>query len=412
MTSVIESRRDAHVAADAKPVAGVRPPRVLHVIENLDRQAVENWLIRMMRHAAQRGAALDWTFYCTMGRPGIMDDTVRGLGGRIVYSPCSISEPVRFVRALRATLRAGAYDVFHCHHDIMSAPELLSALGLPIRKTIVHVHNADLNLPTPSHWKRRLFREPFRQICLRADRVVGISHHTLRTMLDGRPVDAARHCIHYYGVDPSPFQRRGDPAAFRRALGLPADAKILLFAGRIAPEKNPLFAIDVFAALRRRDADTVIVFAGAGGLEEAVLRRAQQLHVDPWLKMLGWRSDLAEVMGCCDWFILPRPEQPMEGFGLAVIEAQLAGLRLLLSRGIADDPLLPTARFRRLSLSESAEAWADAAMHLIAEPAPSTAEALQALKDSPMDMDFALRDLLRLHERGTGRLNAGYVAQQ
>ena len=407
MTSTIEASRETA----AFGAGAVRPPRVVHVVENLNRQAVENWLIRMMRHAAARNVDLDWTFYCTLGRPGALDDTVRGLGGRIVFSPCSESEPVGFVRALRAELRRG-YDVLHHHHDIMSAPTLLAALGLPVRKTIVHVHNADLNLPTPSKWKRLMFREPFRQICLRADRVVGNSNHTLRTMLNGRLIDPAKHCVHYYGVDPASFQRRGDPAEFRRALGLPADAKILLFAGRIAPEKNPLFAIDVLAALRRRDANTVVVFAGAGGLEEAVLRRARDLNVDPWLKMLGWRSDLPEVMICCDWFILPRPEQPMEGFGLAVIEAQLAGLRLLLSRGIADDPLLPTAKFRRLALSESADAWADAAMDLMTEPAPSAPEALAALKNSPMDMDFALRDLLRLHACGLDRLKAGYVARQ
>ena len=41
--------------------------KVLHIVENLHRGAVENWLIRMLRHARQRSVALDWTFYCAMG---------------------------------------------------------------------------------------------------------------------------------------------------------------------------------------------------------------------------------------------------------------------------------------------------------------------------------------------------------
>ena len=102
-------------------------------------------------------------------------------------------------------------------------------------------------------------------------------------------------------------------------------------------------------------------------------------------------------MGCCDWFILPHPEHPMEGFGLAVVEAQLAGLRLLLSNGIAADPLLPTACYRRLPLAAGAKAWAAAAMELIDEKCPPRVEAMMALRASPMDMDRALRELVSLY---------------
>ena len=87
----------------------------------------------------------------------------------------------------------------------------------------------------------------------------------------------------------------------------------------------------------------------------------------------------------------------MEGFGIAVVEAQLAGLRLMLSRGIPDDPLLPTARVRRLSLAAGAESWAKAAVDLLHEPSPLRSEAFAALKRSPMDMDTALDKLLAIH---------------
>ena len=87
----------------------------------------------------------------------------------------------------------------------------------------------------------------------------------------------------------------------------------------------------------------------------------------------------------------------MEGFGLAVVEAQLAGLRMLLSRGIPDDSLLSTASFRRLALSGGSKAWAIAAMDLLRNPAPSRAAALAALRKSPMNMDQALNGLLALH---------------
>ena len=123
----------------------------------------------------------------------------------------------------------------------------------------------------------------------------------------------------------------------------------------------------------------------------------QELGVSANFRALGWRNDVPDIMCYCDWFILPRPERPMEGFGIAVVEAQLGGLRMLLSLGIPDDPLLPTARVRRLPLAAGADVWAQAAIELFRQPAPSRSDALTALKRSPMDMDTALGRLLEIH---------------
>lgn len=353
----------------------------------------------MLEHARKREIEVDWTFYCILGYPGAMDNKVRSLGARVIHSPVPIMRKARFLRALRMELRRGEYDVLHCHHDIMSAVYLLAASGTRIRRRIVHVHNADNALPTPSALKQRLYREPMRRVCLLiADRVVGISNHTLDTFLAGRARHPERDHVHYYGLDPAPFEHvLADRAEFRRQWDLPEDARILLFAGRLVPEKNPVFAVDVLANLRCTDPRAVAVFAGAGSQEADILVRARELGVENSVRLLGWRNDMPEIMGCSDWFILPHPEHPVEGFGVAVVEAQLAGLRMLLSRGIPDDPLLPTASYRRLALSDEPEMWAKAAMELLRHSIPSRVDAMAALSESPMNMDRALKGLLGLH---------------
>jgi glycosyltransferase involved in cell wall biosynthesis len=178
---------------------------------------------------------------------------------------------------------------------------------------------------------------------------------------------------------------------------LAEDALILLFAGRMVPEKNPLFAVEVLAEMRKRNPRVVAAFVGSGSMEQAVSDRANELGVGDACRFLGWRSDVPDVMSCCDWFILPRPEKPMEGLGIAVIEAQLAGLRLLLSRGIADDPLLPGSVWARLGLAEGANKWAEEALKLLDQVPPPPQMADAQLAQSPFDMDFALADLLNLY---------------
>src|ERR1019366_4930476 len=260
--------------------------KVLHIVENLERGAVENWLVRMLGHARKREIEVDWTFYCILEQPGAMDEKVRALGARVIHSPAPIVRKAKFVRALRMELLHGEYDVLHCHHDIVSAVYLLAASGMRIRRRIVHVHNADEAVLTPSRFKQRLYREPMRRVCLAmADLIVGISDHTLSTFLAGRSRREGRDLVLYYGVDPTPFETaKGDRLKFRQQLGL----------------------------------------------AEAVRQRAAELGLGAAFRHLGWRDDVPEIMCCCDWFILPRPEHRMEGLGLAVVEAQLAGLSLLL----------------------------------------------------------------------------------
>ena len=231
-----------------------------------------------------------------------------------------------------------------------------------------------------------------------ADCIVGNSYHSLDSLIAGRDRRTGVDLVHYLSVDSTRFETAvGDRLKFRRELGLADNSRILLFAGRMVPEKNPVFAVDVLAEMYRLDSATVGVFVGAGSLEEAARRRCAELGVENAVRFLGWRDDVPEIMCCSDWFILPHPEDPVEGFGLAVVEAQLAGLRMLLSRGILDDPLLPTASFRRLALPDGPKAWAKVAMELLEQPAPSRTAALAALRESPMDTDRALSSLLKLH---------------
>ena len=387
----------------AAPLAGVTP-KVLHVVGTIDRWSVESWLMQLMAHAASGGQPLDWCFYCVSSEAGARECEARALGARVVRSPVPIGEKLAFAKALRAEVASGGYDVLHCHHDLISGMYLLAAAGLPIGKRIVHVHNLDESVLTPSPLKQAVLRPALRRVCLAmADQIVANSDHSLDAFLAGRRRDPRRHRVHYIAVDPTRFaEAHLDRAAFRRSLGVADDAPILLFAGRVTPEKNPVFAVDVLAALRRRMPHAVGVFAGAGSLESDVRDRAAELGQTDAIRMIGWRDDVAEIMSACDWFILPHPHHPAEGFGVAVVEAQLTGLRLLLSLGVSDAPILPGAAWRRLSLDDGADAWAAAAVELWDAPAPSRQGALAALRASPMDMERALCDLTALHASPAG----------
>ena len=148
--------------------------KVVHVVENLDRKATEAWLIRMLRHARQKGIELDWTFYCTLDKPGEMDDEARDLGARVIASPFPLGHKLAFMRALRAEIDRGLYDVMHSHHDLVSAVYLVATQGTSLKRRLVHIHNPADALPSRSGVKEDGLKGMMREICLiTSDRTVG-----------------------------------------------------------------------------------------------------------------------------------------------------------------------------------------------------------------------------------------------
>lgn len=373
-------------------------PRVLHIVESMGRGATEAWLLSMLEYGRSIDAPLDWSFFATEPFLGGQEDRARALGAQVISSPVSLSDRRLFVRAIRAELKRG-YDVVHSHHDLLSGFYFAAGAMVGHQKRLIHVHNAAECIRTSSPLKQALYKPWLRQACFSlADRIVGVSNHTLDTFLKGRPRRLGRDIVLYAGIDASRFAGSAPSRhAFRRSLDLADDARVLLFAGRLVQEKNPVFAVRLLERLRMLDDRAVAVFAGSGAAEQEVLSTAVTLGVADHVRMLGWSTDVPSIMRCADWFILPSPEQPMEGFGLAVVEAQLAGLRVLVSAGVADDPFLPSASFRRLRLTDPVERWAQAAVELMDAPAPSNATALRELEASPMDMPKALHNLMALH---------------
>ncbi|MEP7087657.1 MAG: glycosyltransferase [Gemmatimonadota bacterium] len=358
----------------------------------------------MLKAGRTFGIDLDWTFFNVLSRPGKFDDTARSLGATVIHSGVELNAKVAFVRHLRSVVRSGGYDVVHCHHDIVSAVYLVSAMGLPLRRRIVHVHNADLHVPTGNAAKASLVREPMRTICLRlADRIVGISRYALTNFLGGRPEKPSRDTVLYYGIDTSPYSGPlPDRAAIRRALDLPEDAKILLFVSRMVSYKNPLFVVEVLARLAASDTTVYAVFVGTGPLEDAVLARAAELGVSGRVRMLGWREDGAMLMRAANLFIFPRTEEftdgaAREGLGLVVVEAQAAGLPSLLSRGIPDDAIVNPELCNVLALAEGPDAWAAAARAIIARARPDARASLEVIERSPFALRAGFDNLIALH---------------
>ena len=373
--------------------------RVLHIVESLDSQAVETWLLRVLRATTKDYPHIHWTFFCVLGREGRYDDTARGLGAEVIHSRYEIGDKLRFVAGLREVMKRGHYDVLHCHHDVMSAAYLLASVGLAFKKRIVHLHNTSTSLPTPSRVKAELAREPMRQICLRmADQIVGISSEALTSLTGTKHSESTRQRVIHYAVDTRRFAEVSLARhEFRRQLGFGPNARVLLFVGRLVPYKNPVFVVEILERLVQSDPEAVVLFAGAGDLENVVAETLSRKNLIGRARLLGFRDDVPELMVNSEVLIWPSLEEPKEGLGLGIIEAQAAGLPIVMSRSVPEEAIIVSELVQVLPLDAGADAWASAIQSLDMQAIPTRSECLRRVESSSFGMHEGVTSLMALY---------------
>ncbi len=117
----------------------------------------------------------------------------------------------------------------------------------------------------------------------------------------------------------------------RTELGLaPGDLGILAVA-RLVPQKRPLLFLEIAHQVLATVPEARFFWIGDGALAMEWDRRAAQLGIEDRVQRLGWREDVAALLGAGD-LLLHTAEY--EGLPLAILEAMAAGLPCAVSEGL------------------------------------------------------------------------------
>jgi glycosyltransferase involved in cell wall biosynthesis len=112
-------------------------------------------------------------------------------------------------------------------------------------------------------------------------------------------------------------------AEARKALGLPAGRKVVLFLHRVAPRKGAHFLPDLARRIRRRSGPVTFLVAGGGPYLEELRRRVSADHLDDCFDFRGWipNRDVPLFFRAADLYLMPSEE---EGFPRVLLEAMAA----------------------------------------------------------------------------------------
>ncbi len=284
----------------------------------------------------------------------------------------------REVLRAEAMQPAGHYDVVHSHYWLSGQVGALARdrWGVPLvhsMHTMAKVKNASLaHGDTPEPLARVIGEE---QVVTAADLLVANTDLEAKQLIELYDADPGRLEVIHPGVDlevfsPHPVDR------VRAELGLPADALVVLFAGRIQPLKGPDVLLRAVAqlladdpSLRSRLVVPVVGGPSGSGREhpESLAELAEELRISDVVRFVPpvAQSDLARWTSAATVVAVPSHN---ESFGLVAVEAQATGTPVVAAAVGGLTTVVRDGRSGLLVDGHEPRAWADSLRRVLLEP--------------------------------------------
>jgi glycosyltransferase involved in cell wall biosynthesis len=199
-----------------------------------------------------------------------------------------------------------------------------------------------------------------RQYANRADQVIA-------------PGPAAEQALRRYGVttpisiiptgaDLSLLDQPASPT-IRQRWGIPPDAPLICFAGRIAKEKNLELLLDAFARVRQAIPTAQLIFAGGGPWQEQIKAKIKALQLTESARVTGFlsREEVFQVLRQSRLFAFPSLTDTQ---GIVVIEGMSCGLPVVAARSGAVAEILREGK-EGLLVEPQVEPFASALLQLL-----------------------------------------------
>ncbi|SMP57205.1 Glycosyltransferase involved in cell wall bisynthesis [Neorhodopirellula lusitana] len=200
-----------------------------------------------------------------------------------------------------------------CQTFLFHANTLTNVFAKPLQASGPRV--AGIRVADPSRWRCAMERRALRQV----DHVICVSNAVERFTHQHLGLSADQTSVIGNSVDVDHFATA--PPMDWRTFGWDADADVVLFVGRLHPQKNLGLlqsTLDQFAPL---GSNRKLVMVGMGPLRAELASWSEAVSGDR-VRVLPWRADVASLLAGCRVLVLP---SHYEGMPNVVLEAMAAG---------------------------------------------------------------------------------------
>lgn len=251
---------------------------------------------------------------------------------------------IKYLKKLNKVLRGNSYDVIHVNgNSATMAFELRTAKRRRVPVRIAHGHTTRSDYS----WLHKILFRVFRKSYTHA---IAVSDKAGEWLFSGQEYIVLNNAIPVkkYKYDMSIREK------YRNSLGF-SDKFIVGNVGKLYAAKNHSFLIQIFCELRKKKENAHLLIVGGGELRGELEEQCRSLGIEDDVTFLGMREDIPELLQTMDIFVFP---SRYEGFGMALIEAQAAGLYCFASESVPGETKLSN-NIQYISLNEKVQDWVE-----------------------------------------------------
>ena len=329
------------------------PTDILYVITDLEVGGVPLHLRRLAVAMRDRGLTPS---VVSLAPPGPVADMLAADGVEVASCHGCCGVDVRVVSRLADIIRRTNPTIVHAllFHANLAARLAALHVELPRERLLCEIQTVEIERRwhlLVDRWTHRLCRL-----------TIGNSPSVVEHLADQAGIPRRRLHLIRGGIDPAPY--RDATPIDRSALGLPGNAPIILWVGRLDPVKGLDFLLGAFKLVSAQVPGHLIL-AGDGPMREHLAVLVDRLELGDRVHLLGARRDVPRLLKAADLFVFP---SRTEGLPNALLEARAAECPIVTTDVPGCRDLIQDGTTGLLVPYGQADALADAIRRLLTEP--------------------------------------------
>lgn len=325
--------------------------KILHVLGKFNRGGVEIFLIDLFLMSSLED---EINFLSLDTKEGALDPILLDNGATIYR--VSINQNffmfcIRFYYLLKR--QKDKFDVVHSHVQSFSGVLLFIAFLAGVKVRVSHSHSEETMLKKDASFLRKLY---LNSTCLLlrkfANKKIACSEIAGKSLYGKQTFQVVVN-----GINTNKFKKYD--SNFRKKLisefGFSDNDKIVGHVGRFDIPKNQSFIIEIAEHVIAKDPSYKFVLVGDGILFNEIKSKIIEKRLQENIVLTGNRDDVPFLLtNLFDLFVFP---SLFEGLPIVLLEAQICGLKCLISKNISKESIVFDETVEVLELSSGSEYW-------------------------------------------------------
>lgn len=331
---------------------------ILYVINSLNNGGAETLAIRLAEMIDCKRFNL---YVCSLSDIGPLRDTIKSRNIPFVTLGKNEGKDIRVAFKLRKILKKLNIDIIHTHNQ---GPLLYSYLATLFCSKYLLVHTEHINmLKEFSYEKKHLLYNSV--LYRKLDGFISIAKHLTADFIAQYDLSRARvatisNCVNVVDL-PKKFHRN-----LKDDLAIEDGTPLIGNISALRQQKDQATLIRAIGIVRETYPDVILAIAGDGELRDELTALTEQLKLSDTVHLLGYRSDINELLSQFDVFVL---SSLYEGLPLCILEAMAANKPVVATDAEGTNELIIDDQTGLLVPRKDPEALAAAIITLLGDPA-------------------------------------------